>query len=370
MKKMAEKYEWDNSRIVLVCGSGGVGKTTISAAIAVDYAKKGYKTLVLTIDPAKRLAQALGLSSLSSDLKKVKINGCQAGGSLDAMMLDTKRTFDSIIEKYAPDKSVRDTVLKHPLYCHLSNMLAGSQEYMAMENLYQLANEHDYEKIIVDTPPATHALDFLDAPEKMVNALTNSMLKLIIKPSIWAGKKGGKWFKFGTEKFMSVFGDMAGIQFLNELADFLMSTISLLDGFKERAADVMRLIASSDVSLILVSAPRPSIITDASEFIREIEKRNLRFEACIVNRVSKDILENHGSRKDALVWIEKQKDKKIAEIKKYVNSLIFIRKLEEQLIKDLKGKNKKTKFYRIPAVLKPIHNIGGLKSLIETMKII
>lgn len=352
-------YPWDDARIVLVCGSGGVGKTSISAALGLKYAEAGYKTLVLTVDPAKRLAQAIGLDEVSGEIKAVKKKSRNKTGSLDAMMLNTKRTFDHIVERYSPDKNSCEEVLKHPLYKHLSSMIAGSQEYMAMENLYLVAKDLDYEKIIVDTPPATHALDFIDAPKKMVGAITNSVLKLLVRPSVWASK--------GSGKLIRIFGSVTGIQFIQEVSDFLSSTVTLLDGFKERAGDVTRLITSEDTNIILVTTPTRLAISDASDFLTSLKKRGLDVCGCIINQASPKLYAKKGDITKAKNWCARQKDKKLQLLGKHLAN-IEQRELEEtNLVAGLKKRIDYVECYTIPRTSEEIHNLDGLKNLYSSL---
>lgn len=367
------KYPWDSSRIILVCGTGGVGKTTVSAAMGLDFARRGFKTMILTIDPAKRLAEAMGIGALDSAPQKIKISAFGTErkvkyGELYAMMLNTKRMFDKIIEKYSPNEKVRISILKHPLYNHLSNMLAGSQEYMAMENLYCIATEYDFEKIIVDTPPTVHALDFLDAPEKMTNALTNSMLKLLVRPAAYASEKGNRLFQFGAKKFMSLFGDVAGIQFLQEMADFLASTISLLDGFKERAEIVSRLLSSSEVTLLLVTSPSPAMIADSEVFLSEIKKRGLSLSGCILNRAFKEFASELEELKKAAELYLRQRDKESTDIGHYINFIVQNYEQQEKLIEEVKGQNPDVSHFLLPLRRAEIHNLKGLAELYSTLE--
>jgi len=359
--------------------------------MALLFAEQGYRTLALTVDPAKRLAQALGLDAFDHQIQRIwpkdrqfstgKVSSLSRGsnnnkkysssepgkgesrskkrGSLDAMMLDTKRTFDKIIERYAPDREAAETIMNHPLYHHLSTMIAGSQEYMAMENLYHVVTEYDYDKIIVDTPPTQHALDFLDAPKKMVGAITNSMLKILIKPSAWAGKHGGR--------LLGAFGHFIGVQFLQELSDFLSSTVSLLDGFKERADEVIHLIESNQTKAILVATPTPVTVNDATQFMKAMRSRQLDVSACIINRTLPRPDLSAKSIKEAATWCNKQKDESLRAIGKEIGALQEIYQLENRLIKDLKSQSKRTPLYGIPRTEKPIHNLKGLDDLFSRM---
>jgi len=358
MHKQDVTYPWDDSRIILVCGTGGVGKTTLSASIALNYALKGYKSAVLTIDPAKRLASAMGIDELSG--KPQEIKGTKSKGSLYAMMLNTKTMFDELIERYSPDEEARDRILDHPLYKHLSTMIAGSQEYMAMENLYKIASEYDFEKIVVDTPPSKHALDFLDAPEKMVGALTNHFLKMLIKPYQWAGRH--------SSKLMGVFGKLTGAQFLQEISDFLASTVNLLDGFKERAEEVTELIHSNKTNIVIVATPSISSVTDASDFIRSIENRDLNVSSCIINKQTKRLSQDNAEIKKTLSWLKKQRS---ASMKKTYKKMAFIEDSYNQdlkLISNLKNRNPNTDIFSIPNSLDQIHSIDGLKRLYKSIE--
>ncbi|MBI1909613.1 MAG: ArsA family ATPase [Deltaproteobacteria bacterium] len=280
----------EEKKILICCGSGGVGKTTTAAAIALEAARRGKKTIVLTIDPARRLASAMGLDTLSDEPQKIPLQG----GFLDAMMLDTKRTFDALIEKYSPSRSVREAILANRLYQHLSSMLAGSQEYMAMEKLYEIAQK-DYDLIVLDTPPTRHALDFLEGPEKMVNIVNNSLLKWFLKPSLFMAGGGFKLLRRGGEKILSVFDKLAGFSFLHELSEMLVSIAGLLGGFQNRASAVYDLLRDKSVGFLLVTSPETIPIQDALYFFKEIRRFKLPFCGFIVNRVHTSFLGVHGS---------------------------------------------------------------------------
>lgn len=359
MIKKLKKFPWDKSKIILTCGTGGVGKTTISASLATNYALQGFKTLVITIDPAKRLAQALGLNDLCEEVQNIDLKTKGKSGRLDAMMLDTKAMFDTIVDKYATDDEVKNNILNHPFYKHLSTMLAGSQEYMAMEKLYQIVNESNYDKIVVDTPPSRHALDFLDSPQNMVNAITNSILRLFIKPYKWAGKSGSR--------LLNIFGKVTGAQFLQELADFISSTVTLLDGFKERAQEVMRLLSPEHSSLILVTTPIPSLITDSSEFIRAIELRGLNIQGLIINKSYANLYGNNKDIKQTSVWCKKQTSKILKEIGIQLATEHKKQVHEKHIIRDLKERNPIIPIFIIPKTFSNIHNITALKKLLATI---
>lgn len=311
-----EKY-----RILLTCGTGGVGKTTIAAALGLQSAMEGRRTLVVTIDPARRLADALGVdlshaeptrvwpqlqspvASFQSPVKTDEVTGdrrpATGDGFLDALMLDTKRTFDRLIERYAPDPATARTVLDNPLYKYLSTLITGSQEYMAMEKLYEMTTEHAYDCIIIDTPPASHAVDFLRGPQRLIRALTDSMLLLFLKPSMIAGKFGAKILAKGADMLMGVFGRLAGAELMQEVADLLMSTVGLFGGFRQRAEAVQALLRGAETAFLLVAAPQAAVIEDALDFVRAARREGLRLGGAVVNRAMPMFTAHPGQKNSA-----------------------------------------------------------------------
>jgi anion-transporting ArsA/GET3 family ATPase len=201
------------------------------------------------------------------------------------MMLDTKRTFDQVIERYAPDARTAQTILCNPLYQQLSTIIAGSSEYMAMEKLYELSTAHHYDLIILDTPPSAHALDFFRSPERMVRALTDSMLKLFVKPGMAAGKIGARLLSRGADTVMKMFGRVTGAEFLQEIADLMMSTVSLFGGFHDRAEEVQALLRAKTTGIILVTAPDTTLIEDAIDFVQQATAEQMHLAGAICNRM-------------------------------------------------------------------------------------
>ena len=195
-------------RVVVCVGCGGVGKTTVAAAIALEAARAGRRALVITIDPARRLADALGVETLGNQpepLPRAALDalGVPAEGSLSALMLDMKRTFDDLVARFAESPAARERVLGNPIYRHVSDALAGSVEYSAMEKVYELSRSDDYDTLVVDTPPAQHALDFLDAPERLLEFLDSRLVHLLIHPAMAAGRLGFRWFEWGTRRALA-----------------------------------------------------------------------------------------------------------------------------------------------------------------------
>lgn len=291
----------ESKKLIVCCGSGGVGKTTVSASIGLLAAKMGKRTLVLTIDPARRLATALGLDSLTSRPQLIHTPE-KIPGSMHAAQLDTKRMFDKIIERFSPDAQTKETILQNPLYKQLSSMISGSQEYMAIEKIYELSVEEDWDIMVLDTPPTRNAMDFLDAPGRMVKAITDSMLKYFIRPSVFAGRIGTKAFGGVSKRLINTLGRFAGVQFIHEVFDLVSSTVSLLDGFKERALATEEILRKKTTTFLIVTSPRPAATADANSFREKIEENGLPLGGCIVNRVHPSFISN----KKTLAKIEKE----------------------------------------------------------------
>ena len=264
--------------ICICAGAGGVGKTTTSAAIAVGMARRGLKVAVLTIDPARRLANSLGLPELGNEERRIELD---APGELWAMMLDAKTTFDEIVEKHAPDPGTRDAVLTNRIYKELSTAVAGSQEYMAMEKLHELHTEGRYDLLVLDTPPSRNALDFLDAPDRLSRFIDSRALQFFLAPS----RTGLKIFSRGTGLLFSVLKRITGIDLLKDLSDFFASFGDMAQGFRERAKAVKRLLADDRTTFLLVTSPAHEAIEEAKFFSYRLEDSGMPFGAVIVNRV-------------------------------------------------------------------------------------
>ena len=264
--------------ICICAGAGGVGKTTTSAAIGVGMARHGLKVAVLTIDPARRLANSLGLPELGNEERRIELD---APGELWAMMLDAKTTFDEIVEKHAPDTSTRDAVLSNRIYKELSTAVAGSQEYMAMEKLHELYEEGRYDLLVLDTPPSRNALDFLDAPERLSRFIDSRSLQFFLAPS----RTGLKIFSRGTGMLFSVLKRITGVDLLQDLSDFFASFGDMAQGFRERAKAVKELLADDRTTFLLVTSPAHEAVEEAKFFRDKLEESGMPFGAVIVNRM-------------------------------------------------------------------------------------
>jgi anion-transporting ArsA/GET3 family ATPase len=280
-----------DKRICICAGSGGVGKTTTSAAIATGMAAQGLKVAVLTIDPAKRLANSLGLPELGNeerlvDPERFAAHGVEMKGELWAMMLDAKRTFDDLVERHAPDEETRDRILKNRIYQEISNAMAGSQEYMAMEKLYELYQEARYDLLVLDTPPTRHALDFIDAPERMSRFIEGRSLQFFLKP----GRLGVKVLGRSGGLLFSALKRITGIDLLQDLSEFFQSFGNMAEGFSERAQRVKELLGHRDTTFVLVTAPQRESIDEGIYFWRRLTEARLPFGGVVVNKVHHDFV--------------------------------------------------------------------------------
>jgi anion-transporting ArsA/GET3 family ATPase len=270
------------TRIIVCCGSGGVGKTTAAAAIGLRAAERGRHVVVLTVDPARRLAQAMGLSYLDNIPRPVDI-GFPSGGSLHAMMLDMKRTFDEIVEAHAdPDRAAQ--ILANPFYQSLSSSFAGTQEYMAMEKLGQLHRTDEWDLIVVDTPPSRSALDFLDAPQRLGRFLDGRLIRLLTAPA----KPGRAYMKMLNAGFSLVTGTLTkvlGGQVLKDMQTFVTAFDTMFGGFRERADTTYRLLQTPGTAFIVLAAPEPDALREASYFVERLAGERMPLAGLILNRV-------------------------------------------------------------------------------------
>jgi anion-transporting ArsA/GET3 family ATPase len=355
----------ERKQICICAGAGGVGKTTTSAAIAMGMAAQGLKVAVLTIDPAKRLANSLGLSELGNEARQVDPerfaeHGLEMRGELWAMMLDAKRTFDELIERHASDERTRDAVLTNRIYQELSNAVAGSQEYMAMEKLYELQQEERYDLLVLDTPPTRNALDFLDAPERLSRFVDSRSLQLVMRP----GRLGLKVFGRGTGMLFSVLKRVTGVDLLQDLSEFFASFGDMAEGFRERAARTSELLADRRTTFLLVTSPRRDAIDEAIFFHRRLRERRLPFGGVVVNRMSTLALEDEEVDEDELeALLGKRLGRRVADnLEDYQAIATRDRENVERLSRDLVD--------GAPPILVPhleddVHDVGGLLEMNE-----
>jgi anion-transporting ArsA/GET3 family ATPase len=268
------------TKVIVTCGSGGVGKTTTAAAVAVLGAEAGRRTVVLTIDPARRLAQSMGLTELDNTPREV--TGV-SGGQLFAMMLDMKRTFDEVIIANSTREKA-DRIFANPFYQSLSSSLAGTQEYMAMEKLGQLVNENAWDLIVVDTPPSRSALDFLDAPNRLGRFLDGRMVKLISGPARVGGRAYAKAVTVGVGMVARTFSKVVGGELLSDLSTFVTALESTFSGYRQRADRTLARLKQPGTQFIVVAAPEPDALREASYFVERLSEEDMPLAGVIVNR--------------------------------------------------------------------------------------
>jgi len=280
------------ARVLVCAGTGGVGKTTIAAALALQAARQGRRTLVITIDPARRLADALGLETLDSKPTPVDLSAllgdadrAPEGGSLSAMMLDPKPTFDRLVTRFTRDAETRQRILGNRIYRHLSEALAGSAEYAAMEQVHELLQEEDYDLVVVDTPPADHALDFLRAPRRLREFLESRLVRTLIHPAMSASRFGARLFGRAVHRVLGVLERIAGVGFLDDLSEFLMAIDDLSQGFRERATKVESLLLGPETGFLLISGPESRGVRSGLDFLAELDRFRVPLVAVVANRL-------------------------------------------------------------------------------------
>ena len=297
---VAERLE--GKRICIVAGSGGVGKTTSAAAIALGLAAAGQRVAVITIDPAKRLANALGMEELGNEPRLVDpavfaAEGLEVKGELWAMMLDAKATFDGLIERLAPDARTRDEILSNRIYQELSGAVAGSQEFTAIARLYDLHREGGFDVLVLDTPPSRNALDFLDAPDRLTAFFQGRALKLFLAPTGIAAKVVGR----GTGVVFAVMRRVTGVDLLSDLSVFFRSLGGVVDGFAERAAGVKALLADPATTFIIVTSPQKEPVEEAIFFRGKLREAGMPLGGLVVNRVEPGVGEPEPLHPSAVV---------------------------------------------------------------------
>ena len=279
-------------RILVACGSGGVGKTTTAAALAVRAARSGRRVLVCTIDPSRRLATSLGLNQLSGRPRPIDLSRLSPpparGGALWAMVLDVKSTFDALVTRHTPDAAARDRILGNRFYRHVSAALAGSHEYMAMEKLLELGGDERWDLVVLDTPPTRHALDFLEAPDRLLEFLDTSVLRWFLRPYFVAGRLTLKVATRTGAVALRLADRFLGLQFLQDLSEFFLAFESMYDGFKERAARVHALLRDPKAGFVMVAGPTPLALEEALYFHRRLTEKRMPFVGFVVNRVHTD----------------------------------------------------------------------------------
>ncbi|EPX58810.1 Arsenical pump-driving ATPase [Cystobacter fuscus DSM 2262] len=347
-----------SKRVLVSVGSGGVGKTTISATLALRAAVDGRSSLVCTIDPAKRLANSLGLNALGNVEAEVPASaleplGVSARARLHAMMLDMKQTWDDLIVKNAPaDK--REKILANRFYQSLSSALAGSQEYVAMEKLWELRTQRDYELIVLDTPPTAHALDFLEAPNRVLDFLDNEAARWLLTPALAAGKVGLSLFSLGSSYMTKAISRFTGTETLQELAAFMLSIAPMNESFRVRARGVRELLEAQQTGFVLVTSPGRERLDEVVHFHKLLKQNGMEIVAVVVNRV-------HPMPPPAL-WEEARSliPARRAKVEQTLREMTLLAEQDARGILELQAACEGTPLVQVPRFELDVHDIGAL----------
>ncbi len=360
----------EKCRVIVVCGPGGVGKTTCSAAIACRSAMQGKKAVVLTVDPARRLADSLGLEELGNVPSMVEHSAIsENGGELWAMMLDSRSAYDEMVSRYARSPEQKQRILGNRFYQHFTSAVGGSHEYAAMEKLYDLAYNGGYDLLVLDTPPSLHAIDLLQAPQRMMDVVDESIFKWVIKPYLAAGKLSVQVLSFGSAYILKILTRFVGGEMLSDIADFLSSFQGMFEDFHRRAECVQKLLHDPATSFLVVSSSSPAGIREASAFYRELEKAAFNFSGFILNRSLYDensvvdfgniniveLLRSAGAPEE---YISMTLAEKLWKNWKVYNRISLKFEHELQLLK--KNLSRQAALVQIPLFERDIHDIGSL----------
>ncbi|CAN5778725.1 ArsA family ATPase [soil metagenome] len=350
------------TRIVVCCGSGGVGKTTTSAALAVRAAEAGRTVVVLTIDPARRLAQSLGLTRLDNVPRQVED---VADGRLWAMQLDMKRTFDEIVESHSsPERSKQ--IMANPFYQSLSSSFAGTQEYMAMEKLGQLRLEDTWDLIVVDTPPSRSALDFLDAPQRMARFLDGRMLRLLIAPARAGGRAYLKVVGAGFALFARILTKILGAQVLSDVSAFVGALDTMFGSFRERAEATFETLKRPGTAFLVVAAPEPDALREASFFVDRLGADEMPLAGLVVNRVQRNgVPELSAQRAEAAAdSLEEMEAEPLTAAVLRIHADIAARaRRERQLIGRFAKAHPEVAVREVPALAGDVHDLAALRTM-------
>lgn len=359
------------TEIIVCCGSGGVGKTTTSAALALRAAEQGRRVCVLTIDPARRLAQSMGLTELDNTPRLVDGVDTSAGGSLDAMMLDMKRTFDEVVEAHAaPEKAQQ--ILQNPFYVALSSSFAGTQEYMAMEKLGQLhaaasddPDVPDWDLIVVDTPPSRSALDFLDAPERLSSLLDGRFIKLLLAPA----RGPARLFSAGFGIVTSALNKVLGAQVLSDVQTFVAAFDTLFGGFRQRAEATYSLLQADGTAFLVVAAPEPDAMREAAYFVERLAQEDMPLAGLVVNRVHQRGADglSAADAESGAGRLRQEGDDRVAELLDVHAERERVAAREEKVQRRFAGSHPRVPTVPVPALATDVHDLDGLRRIGEVL---
>ena len=357
------------NRIIVCCGSGGVGKTTTAAAFALRAAERGRDVVVLTIDPARRLAQSLGLTELDNTPRPVEGIDGSAGGRLHAMMLDMKRTFDEIVLEHS-DAGRAEQILSNPFYQSLSASFAGTQEYMAMEKLGQLHAQAEWDLIVVDTPPSRSALDFLDAPNRLGSFLDGRFIKILTAPAKVGGFGAFKLLTSGFNLVTGALGKLLGSGLLSDVQSFVNALDTMFGGFRDRAEATYKLLQAKGTSFVVVAAPEPDALREASFFARRLAEEKMPLAGLVLNRVHPRLTDLTAER--SLAAAEQLDVANPTPAESLAGGLlrlhaerVEVSRRETRLAERFAASHPGISLLRLPAQAEDVHDLEGLRAVTQ-----
>jgi anion-transporting ArsA/GET3 family ATPase len=365
--------------IIVCCGSGGVGKTTTSAALALRAAERGRKVVVLTIDPARRLAQSMGIEELDNTPRPVPlapvVEAPDGGGprnpkgSLDAMMLDMKRTFDEVVESQASPEKARQ-ILDNPFYIALSSSFAGTQEYMAMEKLGQIHRQAQldgtYDLIVVDTPPSRSALDFLDAPERLSSFLDGRFIKLLLAPA----RGPARLMTAGLGVITNALTKILGAQVLRDMQTFVAAFDTLFGGFRQRAEKTFALLQDDHTAFLVIAAPEPDALREAAYFVDRLTDDDMPLAGLVINRASpppRTSLSAEAAIAAADQLREREAASTTAGLLRLHADRVRIVEREQRLRESFAASHPSVATAVVPAMAGDVHDLDGLREIGEQL---
>ncbi|QRY52253.1 ArsA family ATPase [Mycolicibacterium septicum] len=349
------------NRVVVCCGAGGVGKTTTAAAMALRAAEYGRTVVVLTIDPAKRLAQALGIKDLGNTPQRVPL-APEVTGELHAMMLDMRRTFDEMVVQYS-DPGRADAILENQFYQTVATSLAGTQEYMAMEKLGQLLAEDKWDLVVVDTPPSRNALDFLDAPKRLGSFMDSRLWRLLLAP----GRGIGKLVTGAVGLAMKALSTVLGSQMLSDAAGFVQALDATFDGFRQKADKTYELLKRRGTQFVVVSAAEPDALREASFFVDRLSNEHMPLAGLILNRTHPTLSDLHAEKAEEAAdeLAAENPDSLAAAVLRIHADRAHTAKREVRLLSRFTGANPHVAIVGVPSLPFDVSDLDALRAIAD-----
>ncbi len=345
--------------VIVCCGSGGVGKTTVSATFALAAARAGRRACVVTVDPARRLADALGVQSLPNTPSEV------AGdwpGHLFALMLDAKGTFDDLIQRYARTPEQAEAILANRLYQNLAGALSGTQEYMAMEKLYELVHSEQFDVVVVDTPPTRNALDLLDAPRRLTRFLENRLFRALLVPT----RMGLRAVSLATQALLRTIAKVAGSEIVQDAVSFFQAFEGMEEGFHNRASAVHELLADPSTAYVLVTSARPDAVAEAAYFAEKLGERQVEVSALVVNRIA-PLFGDPGTGAVGAAGAGRGAAAAMGALEANLAELNALAEREEAAIAGLVARVAPAPVGRIPLFGQDVHELEGLRRAADSL---